>query len=83
LIGDVDAVTDDDEAEDEFPSSLSIFVVIDDIVVIIISLKTYVIPWNELPTNIKHAPINIRVPTEKESRAVIDNPITTRSMPIH
>jgi hypothetical protein len=44
LIGDVDAVTDDDEAEDEFPSSLSIFVVIDDIVVIIISLKTYVIP---------------------------------------
>jgi len=82
LTGDVDALSDNDEAEGEFPSSFS-FVVVVVVVVIIISLKTYVIPWNELPTNIKHAPINIRVPTEKESRAVIDNPITTRSMPIH
>lgn len=54
-----------------------------DFLVISISLHTYVNPWKELPTKIKHAPKKILLPTANESMAVNDNPATTRNTPIH
>jgi len=51
--------------------------------VIIFSLITYVNPWNEVPTNIRHAPKNTFAPMADESMAVNDNPNTTKHIPIH
>ena len=51
--------------------------------VIIFSLITYVNPWNEVPTNIRHAPENTFAPMADESMAVNDNPNTTKPIPIH
>lgn len=51
--------------------------------VIIFSLKTYVRPWNDVPTTIKQAPKNTFLPNANESTAVNDNPNTTRVTPVH